>query len=179
MSRTEHEYQLEDLKVSLTLPDGIMAPGTISLRRSSDAAIGVFRHVAARVVRPPQKRKPRQESPLKPIAPDWKPPEHEVTQARVNAPSVNVEYETAQFVDWAIGNGQARADWLASWRGWIRRTHARNLERGWKPSASATPVGETPKQKWLREHGVTEAEYEQRKDDRAWVEMINRRGRVA
>lgn len=179
MTRTEHTYQLGDATVALVVPEGIVAPGALKLRRATDAAVGTFSHVGSRTLRSPAKRKPRQASPLAPIPRDFAPPEDEIALARQWAPSANVEHETAQFVDWAIAKGEARADWLAAWRGWIRRTHARNLERGWKPAVASAPVGETPKQKWLREHGVTEAEYEQRKDDRVWVEMINRRGMVA
>lgn len=179
MSRAEHTYQAGEVSVTVTVPEGIVAPREIRLQRASDGAIGTFTHISVRNLRSPEKRKPRQASPLTRIPADWAPPTDEAERARVEAPSVNVEHETAQFVDWAISKGEARADWLAAWRRWIRETHKRNVERGWMPSRTAAPPGETPKQKWLREHGVTEAEYEARKDDRAWVEMINRRGKVA
>lgn len=177
MSRAEHTYALDDLSVQLIVPDGVTAPRFVDVKQGDE--IRRCRHAGVRNLRAPAKRSPRQASPLTKIPADWAPPPHEAKQARVAAPSVNVEYETAQFVDWAISKGEARADWLAAWRRWIRSTHARNVERGWKPLRSTAPAGETPEQKWCREHGVTVDEYRQRKDDRAWVEMVKRRGRVA
>ena len=181
MSRAEHTYKhpIGDLTVQLIVPDGVTAPRWIEVKVGDAGLIQRLRHAGVRNLRAPVKRKPRQASPLVKIPEGWAPPAHEVEQARVKAPSVNVEHETAQFVDWAISKGEARADWLAAWRKWIRSTHARNVERGWKPLRSTAPAGETPEQKWCREHGVTVDEYRDRKDDRAWVEMVKRRGKVA
>lgn len=178
MSRSAHTYALDGIEVVLTVPDGIRVPRELVLRRAVDDAEGRFVHTGVKAVRSPVKRKPRQASPLAKIPEDFAPPAHEVEQARSVAPSVNVEYETAQFIDWAISKGEARADWLAAWRGWIRRTHKRNVEQGWKPTR-ATPRNEDPKAKWCREHGITVDEYEARKGDVEWLEMIKRRGVVA
>ena len=177
MSRAEHAYKLDDLTVQLIVPDGVTAPRYVDVKRGDEVVR--CRWSGVRNLRAPAKRKPRQVSPLVKIPADWGPPPHEVEQRRAECPSVNVEHETAQFVDWAISKGEARADWLAAWRKWIRSTHARNVERGWKPPRSAAPAGETPEEKWCREHGVTVDEYRARKDDRAWVEQIVRRGKVA
>lgn len=149
------------------------------LRRSSDDAEGRFVHVGVKAVRAPVKRKPRQVKPLVKIPEDWLPPDAEVEKASAACPSVNIEFETAQFVDWAISKGEARADWLAAWRGWIRRTHARNVEQGWKPKRSAVPANESPRDRWCREHGVTVEEYERMKGDSEWLERVKRRGKVA
>ncbi|WP_417556132.1 hypothetical protein [Microbacterium sp.] len=161
------------------MPEGLRVPRELVLRRSADDAEGRFVHVGVKAVRAAQKRKPQQGKPLVKIPEDWLPPEHEVTQANTKAPSVNVEFETAQFVDWAISKGEKRADWLAAWRGWIRRTHQRNLEQGWKPKAAVAPRDEDARARWCRLHGVTVEEYEQRKGDAVWLERIKRRGVVA
>lgn len=176
MSRAEHTYTIADLTVLLVVPDGVTAPRFVDVKRGDE--IVRCRHAGVRNLRAPAKRKPRQESPLTKIPEDWAPPGHEVVGRVAECPSVNVAHETAQFVDWAISKGEARADWLAAWRKWIRSTHARNIERGWKPTRAMAPAGETPEQKWCREHGVTVDEYRARKDDREWVEMIKRRGSV-
>jgi hypothetical protein len=177
MSRAEHTYRAGAVEVSLIVPDGISAPTRILLTRESDGAIGTFTHVRVRALRAPAKRRPRIEADSL-IPEDWEPPADEVEKLRAECPSVNLDHELPQLIDWYRGKGQRMKDWTAVWRRWVRETHKRNVEKGWKPSRSAAPTGETAKQKWLREHGVTEDEYERRKDDRAWVEMINRRGIV-
>lgn len=179
MSRAEHTYSLDDLSALLIVPDGVTAPPWIQVKVGSAGLIQTLRHVGVRSLRAPAKRKPRQASPLVKIPEGWAPPEHEVEQRRAECPSVNIEHETLQFVDWAISKGEARADWVAAWRRWVRMSHARNVERGWKAPRVVAPAGETPEQKWCREHGVTVDDYRQRKDDREWVEMIKRRGKVA
>lgn len=178
MSRSAHTYALDGIEVVLTVPEGLRVPRELVLRRSADDAAGKFLHVGVKAVRAPQKRKPVQGKPLVKIAEDWLPPEHEVAQLNVTAPSVNIEFETAQFVDWAISKGEKRADWLAAWRGWIRRTHQRNVEQGWKEKVGA-PRDEDARAKWCRLHGVTVEEYEARKGDAEWLERIKRRGVVA
>lgn len=175
-----HTYESPGgVTVVLILPDTFEPPEAIKIRRASDGRDGIVRRKTSRRSPTPAKRKPTQAKPQTPMTAGWEPPAEAVEALATECPSVNVTFETAQFVDWAIGIGQARADWVASWRGWIRRTHARNVEKGWKPLRAAAPAGETPEQKWCREHGVTVDEYRARKDDRAWVEMIKRRGKVA
>jgi hypothetical protein len=179
MSRAAHTYVLDGIEAVLTVPEGIRVPRELVLRRLADDAEGRFVHVGVKAVRAAQKRKPQQARPLAKIPEDWLPPDAEVERAQVAAPSVSIEFETAQFVDWAISKGEKRADWLAAWRGWIRRTHQRNLEAGWKPKATAAPRDEDARAKWCRLHGVTVEEYEQRKGDAVWLERIKRRGVVA
>lgn len=55
--------------------------------------------------------------------------------AGANAPSANVDVETAKFVDhWKAAPGAkgVKSDWLAAWRNWLRIAHGWNVERGWK-----------------------------------------------
>lgn len=176
MSRAEHTYSVGDLSVQLIVPDGVTAPRWVEVKQGEQVVR--LRHEGVRNLRAPVKRKPRQASPLKPIDPDFAPPEAEAARVQEAAPSVNVAFETKQFVDWAISKGEARADWLAGWRRWIRSAHQRNVERGWKPRAGGAGP-ESAKQRWLREHGVTEAEYESKKGDAEWLKRIEQRGIVA
>lgn len=177
MSRSAHTYELDGLEVVLTVPEGLRVPRELVLRRSADDAEGRFVHVGVKAVRAPQKRKPQQARPLVKIPEDWLPPDAEVERAQAAAPSVNVEFETAQFVDWAISKGEARADWLAAWRGWIRRTHQRNVEQGWKPSRTAVASrDESALERWCRRRGITVEEYERRKGEPGWLDRMKSRG---
>ncbi|OJU41797.1 MAG: hypothetical protein BGN97_03585 [Microbacterium sp. 69-10] len=177
MSRSAHTYALDGIEVVLTVPEGVRVPRVLVLRETAGGHVLEFEHVGVKAVRATAKRKPQQARPLTKMPEDWLPPEHEVAQANIKAPSVNVEFETAQFVDWAISKGEKRADWLAAWRTWIRRTHQRNLEAGWKPKSA--PAAEDARAKWCRLHGVTVEEYEAKKGDAEWLERIKRRGVVA
>ncbi len=174
MSRAEHTYSDADRSVLLIVPDGVVAPRWIEVKQGEEVLR--LRHAGVRNLRAPAKRKPRQVSPLRPIPEDFAPPADELARAQDAAPSVDVGYETQQFVDWAMSKGEARADWLAGWRRWIRQAHKFNVERGWKPRSPGAAVSETPKQRWLREHGVTEAEYEAKKGDAEWLKRIEQRG---
>jgi hypothetical protein len=67
----------------------------------------------------------------------WTPSESLLAAAREYAPSVNLESETANFCDWwraKAGSGGVKLDWDATWRTWMRRSHDRNVERGWRPA---------------------------------------------
>lgn len=73
---------------------------------------------------------------------DWKPSEILVQWAAAKAPSVNVEVESENFADYwkaAAGAKGVKLDWDATWRTWMRRTHERNVERGW--TAELVDVG--------------------------------------
>lgn len=68
---------------------------------------------------------------------DWRPSEQLMTWAKAEAQSVDLEMETSNFVDyWAAIPGQRgiKLSWDRTWRTWVRRAHARNVERGWKPA---------------------------------------------
>ncbi len=177
MSRAEHAYKLDDLLVHLIVPDGVIAPRWVEVMQGD--AVVRLRHAGVRNLRAAVKRKPRQVKPLTPMSEDWEPPAEVVAALRAECPSVPVETQAKLMRDWAISRGEARADWVASLRKWVRSSHAENVAKGWKPTRGAVPVGESEMQKWLREHGVTEAEYLRRKDESGWLEMIKRRGRVA
>lgn len=58
------------------------------------------------------------------------------------------------------------------------RRRSKNPERRLKTTTRVREP-ETSKQRWLRRHGVTEAEYEQNKGDQEWLDRIKRRGIVA
>jgi hypothetical protein len=175
VSRAEHTYQLDDLLVQLIVPDGVTAPRFLDVKRGND--IVRLRHAGVRNLRAPAKRKPRQASPLTKMSEDWEPPVDAVEKIRAEVPSVNVEFESGQFVLWALGKGEARADWVASWRKWLRSTHQWNVERGWKASQVAVR-DESRVEKWCRQRGITVEEFERRKDEPGWLEKVKRQGIV-
>ena len=59
--------------------------------------------------------------------------------AKSNASWVNLERETAQLQDWALSKGETKADWVATWRNWMRRSQER-LEQS--PGVSRLPSQE-------------------------------------
>lgn len=57
--------------------------------------------------------------------------------AAEHAPSVSVDVVTSDFVAYwreGEGRGKRKKNWSLTWRTWLRREHARNVERGWKPA---------------------------------------------
>lgn len=178
VTRSAHTYRLGDVEVVLTVPEGVRVPRVLTLRQTVGGHVVEFEHSGVAVVKPPVKRKPRQASPLVKIPADFAAPDAERVKLAAECPSVNLDFETAQFVDWMTSKGEARADWLAAWRGWIRRTHKMTVEKGWKPTGKPR-ADETPREKWIRTHGLTVAEYEAKKGDKEWLAMIERRGVVA
>jgi hypothetical protein len=178
VSRSAHTYRLGDVEVVLTVPEGIRVPRVLTLRQTDGGHVVEFEHSGVKALRAPVKRKPRQASPLTKMTEDWVPPADAVEKIRGSVPSVNIEFESEQYRDWAISKGEGRADWVAGWRTWLRRTHKTNVERGWKPTGKPR-ADESPREKWIRTHGLTVAEYEAKKGDKEWVAMIERRGVVA
>jgi len=178
MTRSAHTYRLGDVEVVLTVPEGIRVPRVLTLRSTSDGSEAAFEHSGVKAVRAPVKRKPRQSSKLTKISSDFTAPDAERAKLAAECPSVNLDFETAQFVDWMTSKGEARADWLAAWRGWIRRTHKQNVEKGWKPTGKPR-ADESPKERWIRTHGLTVVEYEKNKGNAEWLDKVNRRGVVA
>lgn len=74
------------------------------------------------------------------LDPDWTPSEALVTYTIAKAPSVDIHRELENFVDyWIAQPGQrgVKTDWDATWRGWVRRSHERAVERGWSAGLSA------------------------------------------
>lgn len=61
-----------------------------------------------------------------------------------------------------------------------RRRRSRGPVRAPHRTSITRPLSATEqKQQWLRQHGVSEAEYEAKKGDPEWVALLRRRGRVA
>jgi hypothetical protein len=76
------------------------------------------------------------------LSPDWAPSEALRAEALVKFPSVDIDFETDSFVDYWVAKAGASAvklDWDLTWRGWLRRAHQRNVERGWKPAVVVEP----------------------------------------
>jgi hypothetical protein len=52
---------------------------------------------------------------------DWQPNEADAARLRASFPNVDIEHETHVFRDYWASRGEARADWSATWRNWIRK----------------------------------------------------------
>jgi hypothetical protein len=52
---------------------------------------------------------------------DWKPDENLMKWAKEKKITIDLEYETEQFVNWWIANGGVKADWPRTWQNWISR----------------------------------------------------------
>lgn len=52
---------------------------------------------------------------------DWQPDEAEVAKLKASFPNVDIAHETDCFRDYWASRGEARADWSATYRNWIRR----------------------------------------------------------
>jgi hypothetical protein len=51
----------------------------------------------------------------------WQPPADLVNAMRKAHPNVDIERETAVFIDYWLGTGGTKADWNATYRNWIRK----------------------------------------------------------
>lgn len=51
------------------------------------------------------------------------------TWAIENAPDLDIRDETENFVDYWRGSGKTKADWVATWRTWMRKTQKDNARR--------------------------------------------------
>jgi hypothetical protein len=56
---------------------------------------------------------------------------------------VDLDYETAQFLDHFRGNASRRPNWNTEWQKWIRRAHKWATERGRTSNVVALPTGQT------------------------------------
>jgi hypothetical protein len=70
--------------------------------------------------------------PVSPEMRDW---------ATTNAPGVDVDYQTARFLDRNRAEGKLYKDWLAAWRNWITSPYAQPTARA--PSVRATHTNGT------------------------------------
>jgi hypothetical protein len=71
------------------------------------------------------------------MAEGWKPSPALLAWAVINSPSVEPLRETDRFVDYWIaapGAKGVKSDWDATWRNWMRSSHERNVQRGWRPN---------------------------------------------
>jgi hypothetical protein len=59
---------------------------------------------------------------------------------------IDLDYETAQFLDHFRGNGQHRPNWNTEWQKWIRRAHKWATERGRTSNVIALPNQTVPGQ---------------------------------
>ncbi|OZC55109.1 hypothetical protein CH289_07920, partial [Rhodococcus sp. RS1C4] len=58
---------------------------------------------------------------------DWQPTRHAVDTLRPETPNVDLQRETANFVDYWLakpGKTAEKLDWLATWRKWMRTAQA-------------------------------------------------------
>jgi hypothetical protein len=84
---------------------------------------------------PAPAKEPRS-APRRPLDPAWTPPRSETileAERQAAARGVDVSTELAQMRDWAVANAAKKADWPATWRGWLRRARAQmptNAQRG-------------------------------------------------
>lgn len=79
---------------------------------------------------------------------DWEPDEHLVDWTAINTPSQIVADVLEVFRDyWIAQPGQkgVKADWDATWRGWVRRNHTEAVARGWRPPDE----GYLPGNEWM------------------------------
>lgn len=103
--------------------------------------------------------------------------------AETEATFVNLERETAAFVDYFRGEGKKYKDWVATWRNWMRRSQS-SAERFRRDEPAAVVELENytqlrlqreeaeAKARWFAEHGITEAEYEANRDNPAWLAAL-------
>jgi DNA-binding Lrp family transcriptional regulator len=124
-----------------------MVAAGLELPANSDEATGKIEQVTPSIEEEPVKKKAATPKRASRINPDFKLDESMLEWARAKAPSVSIETETENFVDyWTArpGAGGVKLDWPATWRTWMRRSHERGVERGW------TPQREVPQgQEWL------------------------------
>jgi hypothetical protein len=61
---------------------------------------------------------------------------------RTFGPGLDVDYETAQFLDHFRGNGNRRPNWFTEWQKWIRRSAKFASERANRPSGVVVPFAQ-------------------------------------
>jgi hypothetical protein len=88
------------------------------------------------------------------------------------APSVNIDRELEDFIDWwtsASGPNAVKLDWSATWRTWVRKSHDRALVNGWTVTRSSIKKTPGKLDKWLEARGISSEEYERRKTETGWL----------
>lgn len=111
----------------------------------------------------------------------WAPSAAMVAYAGEHAPSVNVRETVQDFVDYWVAVPGARGRkvlWDRTWMTWVRRAHARNVERGWVESsrpALLSHIGiDAETRGWLTALRIPVEEYLDRKDEPGWVDSMRR-----
>jgi hypothetical protein len=65
--------------------------------------------------------------------------------AAQHTPNVDLGSETQKLFDWARGKGEKKADWVATWRNWMRRTQEQISER-----TARLPPAQDDDEAWMR-----------------------------
>lgn len=71
-----------------------------------------------RAVCPTNHKEPSNKS--KKIAVDFRPTEENINRMLEKHPEVRLDNETDKFIDYWLARGDAKSDWQAAWRNWIR-----------------------------------------------------------
>lgn len=90
----------------------------------------------------PKKSRGDRASPRFPIPDLWVPERSEANlkaEAGARARGVDLRHELIQMRDWAVANAEKKADWDATWRGWVRRSRGSNGST----AVSAGPIRQT------------------------------------
>lgn len=77
---------------------------------------------------------------------DWQPDEADVAKLAASFPNVDIDHETDCFRDYWASRGEARADWQATYRNWIRKAasfaKAPVTRLQGRPAGRAAAIGE-------------------------------------
>lgn len=98
--------------------------------------------------------------------------------AREKAPAVDVNREREKFVNYwlaASGKNAIKIDWRRAFMTWLGNAQQYAEERGWQPQPAAEQGESSQSQmlRWLEARGVTRAEWDEKKGDRAWVASLS------
>lgn len=95
----------------------------------------------------PSPAKPPRAAPRRALDPAWSPPRIDSildAERAATARGVDLVFELAQMRDWAAGNAVKKADWNATWRGWIRRAKPQIAsQRSWSGDPRQTEIRKT------------------------------------
>lgn len=83
--------------------------------------------------------KPPRAAPRRALDPAWTPTRDDsilAAESAASARGIDVAFELAQLRDWALGNGERKADWDATWRGWLRRARPTTSASGFRPGGN-------------------------------------------
>lgn len=91
--------------------------------------------------------KPPRAAPRRALDPAWTPPRSDSildAERAATARGVDIGFELEQMRDWAAGNAIKKADWDATWRGWIRRAKPHIAsQRSWSTDPRQTEIRKT------------------------------------